>query len=309
MTSIAWIGLGQMGRPMATHLVQSGHTVRGVEPDDVAAQAAREAGIEVVDSIAEAVVDADVVFTMLPSGQHVHDVLTGHNGVFELARAGTLLVDSSTIDVPTTRSLHLLAVAAGFRFVDAPVSGGIDGAVAGSLTFMVGGPDSDVEQLTPLLEPMAGYTVHVGDIGVGQAVKMVNNMILGVCLAATCEGVVLGQRLGVDPKVLYDITTHSSGDNWALRTWYPAPDVVPTAPSSRGFTPGFTTNLLVKDLSLAVAAGESTSTPLKTARAAFELFDTNAATGAGGKDCSSLVLAIAERAEAGVSSMAAAAGR
>src|SRR4051812_3857361 len=122
MTSIAWIGLGQMGRPMAAHLVQAGHTVRGVEPQDVAAQAAREAGIEIADSIAEAVADADVVFTMLPSGLHVHDVLTGPNGVFASARAGTLLVDSSTIDVPTARSLHLLALETGFRFVDAPVS-------------------------------------------------------------------------------------------------------------------------------------------------------------------------------------------
>ena len=245
---------------------------------------------------------------MLPSGQHVTDVLTGPNGVFASARAGTLLVDSSTIDVRRLEHCTFLLRDAGFSFVDAPVSGGIDGAVAGTLTFMLGGADADAQQLTPLLEPMAGYTVHVGGIGVGQAVKMVNNMILGVCLAATCEGVILAQRLGVDPKVLYDITTHSSGDNWALRSWYPAADVVPTAPSSRGFTPGFSTNLMVKDLSLAVSAGEITSTPLTTAGAAFKLFSENAANGAGDKDCSSLVLAISERAEAGAS-MAAAAGR
>ena len=138
MTVIAWIGLGHMGRPMATHLVHAGHTVRGVEPHPVAAQAAREAGIDVLNSVAQAVADADVVFTMLPSGHHVTDVLSGPNGVFAAARPGTLLVDSSTIDVPTTRSLHLAAAARGLRFIDAPVSGGIDGAIAGTLTFMVG---------------------------------------------------------------------------------------------------------------------------------------------------------------------------
>jgi 3-hydroxyisobutyrate dehydrogenase len=298
-----------MGRPMATHLVHAGHTVRGVELHPVAAEAAREAGIEIVDSVAQAVADADVVFTMLPSAQHVQDVLTGPNGVFSAARPGTLFVDSSTIDVPTTRSLHHAAAAAGFRFIDAPVSGGIDGAIAGTLTFMVGGPEADAAQVLPLLEPMAGYTVHVGEIGAGQAAKIVNNMIFGVCLAATCEGVVLAQRLGVDPKVLYDITTRSSGDNWALRTWYPAPDVVPTAPSTRGFTPGFTTNLLIKDLTLAVSAGTTTSTPLKAAETALKLFTDNAAAGAGLQDCTALVLAIAERAEAGDPSLAAAVGR
>ena len=309
MTAIAWIGLGQMGRPMATHLVQAGHIVRGVELQPAAAQAAREAGIDIVDSIAQAVADAEVVFTMLPSGHHVHDVLTGARGAFSAARPGTLLVDCSTIDVPTTRSLQVAATDAGLRFIDAPVSGGISGAIAGTLTFMVGGSAADVTRVGPLLDVMAGYTVHVGDSGAGQAAKIVNNMILGICLAATCEGVVLAQRLGVDPKVLYDITTRSSGDNWALRTWYPAPDVVPTAPSSRGFTPGFTTHLMVKDLTLAVAAGDMTSTPLKAAEAALKLFSDNAAAGAGSQDCSALVLAIAERAAAGDPSLAAAVAR
>ncbi|MGP3920197.1 3-hydroxyisobutyrate dehydrogenase [Nonomuraea sp. 10N515B] len=293
MTVVAWIGLGHMGCPMAAHLVKAGFTVRGVEIDPTAREAASAAGVEVAGSVAEAVADADAVFTMLPTGLEVRAVLTGEEGVLAHIRPGTLVIDSSTIDIATARELHETAAAAGARFADAPVSGGVEGAKAGTLTFMVGCSPEVVAAARSLIEPMAGRIVPTGGPGTGQAAKIVNNMILGVSLAATCEGVVLAERLGLDLKTFYEIATQSSADNWALRTWYPAPGVVESAPSSRDYTPGFSTNLMVKDLALALLAGESTHTPLSAAAAAHRLFSDSAADGAGDRDCSALVLAVA----------------
>jgi 3-hydroxyisobutyrate dehydrogenase len=295
MATVTWIGLGQMGRPMATNLLAAGHTVRGMEIDPDAAAKATDAGIEIHSDLRSAVAGADFVFTMLPNGKFVEEVLTGADGVFSLVGPDTVVIDCSTIDVVTCRRLHDAAKATGHRFLDAPVSGGVGGAAAGSLTIMVGGEARVAEAATEVLHGIGTYVVHLGAGGAGQAAKIVNNMILGICLAATCEGVTLAERLGLDPKALYEIVTRSSGDNWALRTWYPVPDVVETAPSSRGFAPGFTTALLTKDLGLALDAGEATDSPLATAATAHRLFTEHMERGAAQLDCTSLVLTVSSR--------------
>jgi 3-hydroxyisobutyrate dehydrogenase len=295
MATVTWIGLGQMGRPMAANLLAAGHTVRGIEIDPAAAAEAADAGIPVFTDLRSAVDGSDFVFTMLPNGGLVEDVLTRPDGVFSLVGPSTVVVDSSTIDVTTARRLHEVAKAAGHRFLDAPVSGGVNGAVAGSLTIMVGGEASVAEAATDVLHAMGTYVVHVGSDGAGQAAKIVNNMVFGICLAATCEGVALAERLGLDTKVLYEIVTRSSGDNWALRTWYPVPGVVDTAPSNGGFAPGFTTTLLVKDLGLALGEGEATGSPLATAATAYRLFSEHMAHGGARLDCTSLVQALSGR--------------
>lgn len=298
MSTVAWIGLGNMGLPMASHLVAAGHAVRGVDIDPDNAAKATQAGIRMVDSVAGAVRGADVVFTMLPSGKHVASICGGPDGVFALAR-DAVVVDCSTIDIATAKALNAEADEQGVAFIDAPVSGGVGGATRGSLTIMVGGRAEHFARAEPFLRQMGGYVVHVGAGTAGQAMKIVNNMMFGIGLAAACEGSVLAQRLGLDGKTFYDVVTRSSGDNWAFRTWCPIPDVVATAPSSHGYTPGFTTELLVKDLTLAVAAGAAVNAPLAAAHSALQLFSDNVAAGAAGRDCTSLVIELDRIAEAG----------
>ncbi|AZI57741.1 3-hydroxyisobutyrate dehydrogenase [Nakamurella antarctica] len=287
--SIAWIGLGNMGGPMAANLVRAGHHVTGFDLNPAALEAAAAAGIEVAASVAEAVLSAEIVFTMLPKGEHVRSVLQGPEGILASVAPGTLIVDSSTIDIDSARQFHEQVSAAGFRFLDAPVSGGVFGAVAGTLTFMIGGADDDLAQARPFLDVMAGRVFHTGGAGNGQAAKIVNNMMLGITLAATCEGAVLAERLGLDAATFRTLASSSSGDSWPLRTWYPVPGVVETAAVNRDFEGGFATVLMHKDLSLALAAGESTHTPLDFAIAAHGRMAALIEAGYGDKDCSILV--------------------
>lgn len=288
MSTVMWIGLGKMGLPMASRLVEAGHNVRGVEIDTIAAQLATDAGIAVYRDWRDAVGDTDVVVTMLPSGQHVSDVLTGPGKVFDHLKAGAVAIDSSTIDTGTAVALHAAAADAELHFVDAPVSGGVSGAVRGTLTFMVGGTPAAVTAATPVIDAMSAKIVPTGPGGTGQAAKIVNNLIFGVCLAATCEGVLLGQRLGLDPAVFYEIATSSTSDNFPLRNWYPAPGVVDSAPSNNGYQPGFTASLLLKDLTLAVEAAHDTGTPLASVKAVQRMFSDLVADGAGALDCTAL---------------------
>lgn len=292
MAKIAWIGLGQMGHPMAVNLKKAGHDVHGMEVDPAAAERASVDGIVLHDDMPDLVADADVVFTMLPNGDLVQKVLLGDDGVFASAPAHAVVVDSSTIDVLQARAIHDEAAARGLRFLDAPVSGGISGAVAGTLTVMVGGAADTVEDVRSILSQFGGFVAHVGGPGAGQATKTVNNMILGINLAATCEGVALAERLGLDPQTLFEVVSRSSGDNWALRTWYPAPGVVDSAPSNRDFAAGFKTSLLLKDLGLALSAGAATGASLQTATLVHQLFDDHAAIDGGDRDCSSLIVAM-----------------
>lgn len=256
-TSIAFIGLGHMGGPMAVNLVAAGYEVTGFDLMPAAIESARSHGITVADSAAEAVASADVVITMLPSGRHVIGAYSGTDdspGLLESARPGALFVDSSTIAVDDARQANELAVAAGHRAMDAPVSGGTVGAAAGTLAFMVGGWDEDFATVLPLLEVMGKRIVHCGGPGLGQAAKVCNNLILGISMIAVSEAFVLGEKLGLSNQALFDVASNASGQCWALTTNCPVPGPVPTSPANNDYQPGFAGALMAKDLGLAEEA-------------------------------------------------------
>src|SRR5450830_321823 len=289
MAVVGWIGLGNMGGPMTANMVQAGHEVRGFDLSAEALQAAAASGVTTVSSIAEAVSGADVVFTMLPRGEHALSVYLGDGGVLACADQTTLLVDSSTIDIESAQKLHDAAGAAGFRFVDAPVSGGMSGAAAGTLTFMIGGEAGAVTEASGFIEPMSANIIPTGGATTGQAAKICNNLMLFINLAATAEGAVLADRLGLDKQVFWDIASVSSGDSWALRTWYPVPGVVSTAASNNGFAPTFTADLANKDIGLAISAARDTGTPLEIGEHVQQLFQRLIDGGQSGTDCSAIV--------------------
>lgn len=289
MAVVAWIGLGHMGGPMTANLVKAGHTVRGYDLSAEALDAAVNNGVLAAGSIADAVSGADVVFTMLPKGDHVRAVYLGEGGILATVATGTLLIDSSTIDIDSAHAVHDAAAAAGFRFVDAPVSGGMSGASAGTLTFMIGGEAGAVADAGGYITPMAANIIPTGPATTGQAAKICNNLMLFINLASTSEGAVLADRLGLDKQVFWDIASVSSGDSWALRTWHPLPGVVPTAASNNNFAPTFTTDLANKDIGLAIAAARSTDTPLALGEHVQQMFQRLIDADQGGKDCSMIV--------------------
>lgn len=289
MTNIGWIGLGNMGGPMTANLVKAGYQVKGYDLSEKARSAAAQQGVQAEGSIADAVSDADFVFTMLPTGKHAREVITGVGGVLASAPKTAVVLDSSTIDIETARDLHDAARKAEFTFLDAPVSGGVSGASAGTLTFMLGGDAGVVAKATPIIEVMAGKIFHCGGPGNGQAAKITNNMMLAICMQATCEGAVLAERLGLDSRIFQQLAAVSSGDSWALRTWYPVAGVVETAAVNRGFDGGFSTALLRKDVGLALQAGEGTGTDLSLAAAVADRLDRLVDHGWADKDCSILV--------------------
>lgn len=286
---VGWIGLGNMGAPMAANLTKAGHEVAGFDLSEAACAHARELGVSVAASAAEAVADAEVVFSMLPAGSHVRSALLADGGVLDRVRPGTRIIDSSTIDIATARELHETVAARGFPFLDAPVSGGVFGAAAGTLTFMVGGAADDLDAVRELIEVMAGRIFHAGGPGAGQSAKLANNMMLAVNTAGLCEAAVLADRLGLDPKVFHEIASVSSGDSWALRNWYPMAGVVETAAVNRDFEGGFGVNLMRKDVGLALEAGEQTGVPLTTATLVASFLDRMIEAGYGGKDTACLV--------------------
>lgn len=296
MATIAWIGLGLMGYPMTNLMKEAGHTVIGVDIDPAAQKRARENGIIVVDTIAEACSNADAVLSMLPTGKEVREVMAGHNsGVFANLKAGGVVVDCSTIGIDNAHELHAAAEKAGVAFVEAPVSGGTEGAAAGTLTFMLGGADEHIERVRELLKPLAGYVAHVGGPGAGQSAKVVNNLIMGVCVAVNCEATDLAARLNLDLKALFEIVIRSSGDNWAFRLWNPAPGIVPDSPASKDYKPGFKSWLLAKDLSLALEAGRSVGANIATAGAAHAILDRHVKDGGADMDVTSLLLSLAKQ--------------
>ncbi|MBP2453946.1 3-hydroxyisobutyrate dehydrogenase [Mycolicibacterium lutetiense] len=263
MSTIAFLGLGHMGGPMAANLVTAGHTVRGFDPVPAAQETAKANGVNVFDTGAEAVTGADVVITMLPNGTLVKSC---YAEVLPAATDGALFIDSSTISVDDAREVHKVALEHGFAQLDAPVSGGVKGAVAGTLAFMVGGSDDAVDAARTVLEPMAGKIIHCGAAGAGQAAKVCNNMVLAVQQIAVGEAFVLAEHLGLDKQALFDVITGATGNCWAVHTNCPVPGPVPTSPANNDFTPGFATALMNKDLGLAMAAVSSTgsSAPLGT---------------------------------------------
>ena len=261
MSTIAFIGLGNMGGPMAANLVKAGYEVQGFDPVPAARAAAADAGVSICETAVEAVRDAGVVITMLPNGTLVRQC---YAEVMPAAAAGALFIDSSTIAVDDARAVHAYAVERGFAQLDAPVSGGVKGAAAGTLAFMVGGETDALETARPVLDAMAGKIIHCGDSGAGQAAKLCNNMLLAVQQIAVGEAFVLADKLGLSAQSLFDVITGATGNCWAVHTNCPVPGPVPTSPANNDFKPGFATALMNKDLGLAMAAVASTgaSAPL-----------------------------------------------
>lgn len=267
MTTIAFIGLGNMGAPMAINLAKAGHDVRAFDLSKEAVAKVAAEGATAAVSAQDAVAGAKVVVSMLPASQHVEALFLGKDGAPGLLShiaPGTLVIDSSTIAAATSQKVAKVADAAGIDFIDAPVSGGTGGAIAGTLTFMVGGTVSQLERATPYLEKMGANIFHAGAVGAGQTAKICNNMLLGILMIGTSEAIALGVANGLDPKVLSEIMRRSSGGNWALEKYNPYPGVHETAPASKGYAGGFGTDLMLKDLGLAQenAMAVKASTPM-----------------------------------------------
>jgi 3-hydroxyisobutyrate dehydrogenase len=285
MSTVAFLGLGHMGGPMSKNLVDAGHTVRGFDPVPAAVEAALANGVAVFDSGAEAVGGADVVITMLPNGDLVKRC---YAEILPAADDGALFIDSSTISVDDAREVHALAGSSGAAQLDAPVSGGVKGAVAGTLAFMVGGEAAAVERARPVLEPMAGKIIHCGDAGAGQAAKVCNNMVLAVQQIAIGEAFVLAEKLGLSAQSLFDVITGATGNCWSVHTNCPVPGPVPTSPANNDFKPGFATALMNKDLGLAMDAVESTSAIAPLGTLAADIY-AKFATTHGDKDFSAII--------------------
>ncbi|MFF0500720.1 3-hydroxyisobutyrate dehydrogenase [Nocardia aobensis] len=251
VTKVAFLGLGHMGGPMAANLVRAGYQVLAYDPVPAAQEQARADGAEVFDTAAAAVTEAEIVITMLPNGRIVLDV---YDAVLPSVKPGTLFIDCSTIDVADAKRAAEVAVAAGHRALDAPVSGGVGGATAGTLTFMVGGEAEDFAAAQPVLDVMGGKVVHCGGAGVGQAAKICNNMMLGISMIGLSEAIVLGEKLGLTHDKFYDVVSTASGQCWSLTTYCPVPGPVPTSPANNEYRPGFATALMNKDLGLAANA-------------------------------------------------------
>ena len=269
MTTIAFLGLGHMGGPMAVNLVAAGQTVRGFDPVAALKEAAAEKGAQVFDSGAEAVANADVVITSLPNGEIVKAC---YAEVLPAAKPGTLFIDTSTISVDDARTIHAQATEGGFAQLDAPISGGVKGATAGTLAFMVGGEDEAVARARPVLEPLAGKIIHCGASGTGQAAKLCNNMVLAVQQIAVGEAFVLAEKLGLSAQSLFDVITGATGNCWAVHTNCPVPGPVPTSPANYDFKPGFATALMNKDIGLAMDAVKSTGSTAPLGSHAAEIY-------------------------------------
>jgi 3-hydroxyisobutyrate dehydrogenase len=290
---IAFIGLGHMGGPMALNLRKAGFAVKAFDLSDEACKKYAAEGLAIAASAAESVTDADVVISMLPASAHVEGLFLGSGGskpgLLDSIRAGTLVIDSSTIAAATSRKVAEAAAAKGVAMIDAPVSGGTGGAIAGTLTFMVGGEADDLERARPVLEKMGANIFHAGGIGAGQTAKICNNMLLGILMIGTSEALALGVANGLDPKVLSEIMRRSSGGNWALEKYNPMPGVMEAAPASKNYAGGFGTDLMLKDLGLAQenATAVRAATPL--GGLARSLYAAHSLAGHGALDFSSVL--------------------
>ena len=286
MTTIAFIGLGNMGNPMAANLVKAGHAVQGFDlvPENLKQAAAN--GVTVMASATAAVKDAEIVVTMLPAGKHV---LSVYAQVCEKAAPGTLFIDSSTIDVASARQAHQVAESYGLPSLDAPVSGGVGGAAAGTLTFMCGGSDDAFAKARPVLEKMGGKIVHCGDAGNGQAAKICNNMILGISMIGVGEAFALGEKLGLSHQALFDVASTSSGQCWSITSYCPVPGPVPASPANNGYKPGFAAALMLKDLKLAQEAASSVGAATPLGAEAAQLYALFNAMGNEGVDFSGII--------------------
>ena len=286
MTRIAFIGLGNMGGPMAGNLVKAGHEVTAFDLVEASRQAAAELGVGISGSAREAVAEAEVVVTMLPAGRHVLAVWAD---ILPAVKPGTLLIDCSTIDVESARKAHALAAEKGCPALDAPVSGGTGGAKGATLTFMVGGSEEAFDRGEPILARMGRKIVHCGAAGNGQAAKICNNMILGISMIGVSEAFVLAEKLGLSHQALFDVSSTSSGQCWSLTTYCPVPGPVPTSPANNDYKPGFASALMLKDLKLAQEAAQAAGASTPLGAAAAQLFALHNAWGEGGTDFSGII--------------------
>lgn len=286
---IAFIGLGNMGGPMALNLRKAGHTLSAFDLSAEACKKFAAEGLAVAASAADAVAGAEVVISMLPASAHVEGLYLGSDGLLDKIAPGTLVIDSSTIAAATSRKLAEAGAKRGVAVIDAPVSGGTGGAIAGTLTFMVGGSEAELERARPVLEKMGANIFHAGAAGAGQTAKICNNMLLGILMIGTSEAIALGVANGLDPKVLSEIMRRSSGGNWALEKYNPLPGVMENVPASKGYAGGFGTDLMLKDLGLAQenAAAVRAATPL--GGLARNLYAAHSLAGHGALDFSSVI--------------------
>ena len=289
MARIGFIGLGNMGLPMAQNLIKAGHQVEGVDVNPSAIEKLKASGGAVAETAKIAAARADVVITMLPSGKEVRELYLGIGGIVDNANHGTLLIDSSTIDVESARAVASAAEKKGLLMLDAPVSGGVGGAIAGTLTFMCGGSVQAFTRAQSILDKMGKTIVHAGGAGNGQAAKICNNMILGVSMIAVSEAFVLAEKLGLDHQKLFDISSKSSGQCWSMTSYCPVPGPVPASPANRDYQPGFTAAMMLKDLKLAQDAAKASGTKTSLGADAAKIYAQYAESGEAGRDFSGII--------------------
>jgi 3-hydroxyisobutyrate dehydrogenase len=295
MAQIAFIGLGNMGRPMCENLTKAGHSVIGYDAVAAARDAYTASGGRAVATLAEALAEANTVISMIPTGKHVRAVYEGESGVIALARPDTLLIDCSTIDVVSAQAVSKAAVAAGFVMVDAPVSGAVPAAQAGNLTFMVGGTAEAYVRAHSVLAAMGNKFFHVGESGCGVALKICNNMMTGMSMVAISEVFALAEKLGLDYQTVYDVMTVSSGNCWALQHYCPVPGPLPTSPANRDYQPGFAAAMMLKDMRLSQDAASNSGAATPLAGSAAALYQMLVENGHGGKDFSAIFALITGR--------------
>jgi 3-hydroxyisobutyrate dehydrogenase len=289
MARIGFIGLGNMGLPMAQNLIKAGHQVEGVDVNPASVEKLKAAGGTSAETPKIAAARGDVVITMLPSGKEVREVYFGTAGIIANANPGTLLIDCSTIDVETTRAVATAAEQKGLLMLDAPVSGGVGGATAATLTFMVGGSEQAFTRAQSILEKMGKTIVHAGGAGNGQAAKICNNMILGVSMIAVSEAFVLAEKLGLDHQKLFDISSKSSGQCWSMTTYCPVPGPVATSPANRDYQAGFTAAMMLKDLKLAQDAAKASGANTALGADAAKIYSRYVESGEAGRDFSGII--------------------
>lgn len=294
MARIGFIGLGHMGLPMAINLIKAGHQVTGFDLQQTALEALQAAGGQIASQLADAARDQTAFITMLQTGNQVHQVCLGEQGLYQAAAKQCLHIDCSSIDVPSAQQLHQQASALGLQCIDAPVSGGVAGAAAATLTFMVGGNNQAVDQAKPFLETMGKKIIHTGSAGSGQAAKICNNMILGISMIAVSEGFILAQQLGLAADKLFEVVNSSSGQCWVMSKYPPLPDLLPNVPANNDYKPGFTAAMMLKDLKLSQQSAMHAQTNTPLAAAATKLYQQFVDAGWGDQDFSAIIKTLSE---------------
>jgi 3-hydroxyisobutyrate dehydrogenase len=295
MPNIGFIGVGHMGAPMARNLIKAGHAVTVFDPSAENAQAMAKAGAKQAASLVELAAASDILISMLPSGRELRVAYLDNDGVVAHAKAGALLIDCSTTDVDSARAVADAAKKRNLQFLDSPVSGGVAGAEAGTLTFMTGGEDAAVEAARPILMAMGKNVVHTGACGSGQAAKICNNLILGISMIGVCEAFVLAEQLGLSADKLFAVSSTSSGQCWSLTSYCPVPGPVPAAPSNRNYQPGFSAKMMLKDLRLASDAAGKHNQAIELGDLAKQLYERFVQEGSGDLDFSGIIQAIRQR--------------